>query len=1131
MGRTIADLLINISADNSEVEKKLKDTQKKVDAAFSPKTLGISSNVLAGVAAGVAAVGASLSGLGAYCVKAAGGFQNVQVAMTNMLGSGEKAQAFLQDLQEFAARTPFEFNGLAQSSQKLLAFGFTAEQIIPTMTAIGDAAAALGAGQEGVDRITMALGQMAAKGKIQSEEMLQLTEAGIPAWQLLADTIGTSIPEAMDMVSKGQVNAQIGLSALVNGMEQQFGGLMEQQSKTILGGWANLMDGLDQSAVAVGLKIADAFDLPDIFSSIGESFSKFAKTVNSSGITKALGELIPPELEVALYGVAGVIAYTVYPAFIKMALGAAASAVSMAASAAATIVAWAPVIATGVALGLVIGLICDPVDVLTGLFYLLGFSTEDATKYGEEFGGMVQAAIDWVVDGIKAIGDFIMQFTALGAAIKWATNALANFFATKGKGEKGEKVEAPEGSEGDDKEGILDRIKKKFQKQTFENFGGGAGGGSIPSFGGGGGGSVGGAGGGIDRMAQEAERTSKQLADEYDRLFETATEGVQKWYQTELDTLEKSKEANKNYQDDLTKLNAIYEQKRRKAQQDEANEQIRLYDKVHSAALESLSLANAVNVNASTREILDMEAEYKKSIDNIQKRWQAFEIDYLGSTDKQRKALLKQLDAQGVAYKVYEDGRLSLAEQTNADIANAEKAYNDKRVKYYAQAKDIQTDIDEAYAKNSISLLKATLNAENGARLVAFNEQKDLIDTFYDNWKEANRTTTDKIIGTIKDTKGSFDTFFSDVLTGSQSFLDSLKDLFSNVWSNIVSNFTQSWSASLSNGLLSLFGMGQDSQGNGSTGGGIGGAIGGIASIFGGGDSSGGSSFGMMDGGGGGLFGSGSFLGGSTGAMTTGGDTSGGGLFGGDSFGGSSFGSFGGGNPLSVGAGSTSGGGSLIDVMNGFSSSVMGASGALMSNASTTAKATSILGMFAGSTQKGSQLLGAYNTIQGILNMTTKPQETATTVTASTALGLFTNAVIEATIALKAMKFGGGFFFASGGYIQGAGTSTSDSIPANLSNGEYVLNAKAVKKLGVPLLNTLNSGKIPAFANGGLVSRPRFNTVGMGTLERAFNAVAGGNNQNVNVSQNIYGDINTGADSEELMADFSSAVLAGLRGS
>jgi len=60
--------------------------------------------------------------------------------------------------------------------------------------------------------------------------------------------------------------------------------------------------------------------------------------------------------------------------------------------------------------------------------------------------------------------------------------------------------------------------------------------------------------------------------------------------------------------------------------------------------------------------------------------------------------------------------------------------------------------------------------------------------------------------------------------------------------------------------------------------------------------------------------------------------------------------------------------------------------------------------------------------------------------------------------------------FATGGYISGPGSGTSDSIPALLSNGEYVIRAAAVRKLGKNALDLLNRGiAIPRFADGGLV--------------------------------------------------------------
>lgn len=97
---------------------------------------------------------------------------------------------------------------------------------------------------------------------------------------------------------------------------------------------------------------------------------------------------------------------------------------------------------------------------------------------------------------------------------------------------------------------------------------------------------------------------------------------------------------------------------------------------------------------------------------------------------------------------------------------------------------------------------------------------------------------------------------------------------------------------------------------------------------------------------------------------------------------------------------------------------------------------------------------------------------------------------------------------ANGGPVFGAGTGTSDSIPAMLSNGEYVINAKAVRRLGLPLLNALNNG----YAVGGAVS------------------IGGGGSAGAVVEFNNYGDINNGTDYDSLMSDFEYSLAAGMRG-
>ncbi|GGN32242.1 tape measure protein [Deinococcus daejeonensis] len=230
---------------------------RRFSVAFN-RQAGENSTQLAGVLAGiVTAAGAAGVGL----LKLAGDAEQTQVAFTTLLGSGEKAKAFLTDLQKFAANTPFEFNGLADSAKRLLAFGFSAQQIIPMMTAIGDAVGSLGGGKDVLDGITTALGQIQAKGKVSAEEMAQMAERGIPVWDMLAKKIGVSIPEAMKLAEDGAISATQAIPAILLGMQERFGGGMAAQSKTLMGMWSNTMDTLSQAGIRAGQAIADGLDL------------------------------------------------------------------------------------------------------------------------------------------------------------------------------------------------------------------------------------------------------------------------------------------------------------------------------------------------------------------------------------------------------------------------------------------------------------------------------------------------------------------------------------------------------------------------------------------------------------------------------------------------------------------------------------------------------------------------------------------------------------------------------------------------------------------------------------------------------------------------------------------------------
>ena len=81
------------------------------------------------------------------------------------------------------------------------------------------------------------------------------------------------------------------------------------------------------------------------------------------------------------------------------------------------------------------------------------------------------------------------------------------------------------------------------------------------------------------------------------------------------------------------------------------------------------------------------------------------------------------------------------------------------------------------------------------------------------------------------------------------------------------------------------------------------------------------------------------------------------------------------------------------------------------------------------------------------------------------------------------------FHLATGGYVSGPGSGTSDSVPAMLSNGEYVLRSSAVNRIGVGALNAMNAGAIPHFAEGGSVDDTIAASAGVGNVTLSVSAV------------------------------------------
>lgn len=162
-----------------------------------------------------------------------------------MLGSASKASAMIEKMREFAAKTPLTLDNVISGGSLLMSYGVDESNLIDTMTKLGDLASG---NAEKMNRITLAYGQMLAKGKVTGEELMQMTEAGVPLQTALAESIGVTGEEFSKMVSAGKVgidDLNKAITELTTG-DGKFAGMMEKQSETMQGMLSTLLDNLSE---------------------------------------------------------------------------------------------------------------------------------------------------------------------------------------------------------------------------------------------------------------------------------------------------------------------------------------------------------------------------------------------------------------------------------------------------------------------------------------------------------------------------------------------------------------------------------------------------------------------------------------------------------------------------------------------------------------------------------------------------------------------------------------------------------------------------------------------------------------------------------------------------------------------
>lgn len=173
-------------------------------------------------------------------------YSSAKIGFSTLLGESE-GQAMMNDIDQFAKETPFKTSGVISNVQKMMAYGWDASKVISDMETIGDAAAATGKGDEGLESIVYALSEIRSKGKLSTQELNQLASAGIKAKQYLAQGLGYGTDDAglmklSEALEDGAIGANQAIELILQGMEE-FDGMMDKTAnETVSGLWSQIQD-------------------------------------------------------------------------------------------------------------------------------------------------------------------------------------------------------------------------------------------------------------------------------------------------------------------------------------------------------------------------------------------------------------------------------------------------------------------------------------------------------------------------------------------------------------------------------------------------------------------------------------------------------------------------------------------------------------------------------------------------------------------------------------------------------------------------------------------------------------------------------------------------------------------------
>lgn len=281
------EISYKVSVDGKEAEKTINSLSRSADG-LSSKFTSFGTKMTVGVTA-------PLTALATAGVKYNATMESYLANLTTLLGGNEQeAQKLLDTLKEMANTTPYEATDLVKATQKMMAFGISAEDSLKYLNMLGDIA--MGDANK-MDSLTLAFSQIASSGKATMEDINQMIDQGFNPLTIIAQKTGESMGELRDRVSAGGVSFEEIAGAFQTATSEggTFYQSMDKASETTNGKISTLKDGFNTALGSMTESllpfVTEAVEgltkVADWFSNLDESGKRTVLML--SGIALAIG--------------------------------------------------------------------------------------------------------------------------------------------------------------------------------------------------------------------------------------------------------------------------------------------------------------------------------------------------------------------------------------------------------------------------------------------------------------------------------------------------------------------------------------------------------------------------------------------------------------------------------------------------------------------------------------------------------------------------------------------------------------------------------------------------------------------------------------------------------------------------